>query len=189
MRQILSLLLLLTLSANAQKKDCIYEIEEKTDSTSLKTLPYKLINEKIFGNNKEFIFFGLLNNDGVPLLSLQQLQKSNDFIPTNCLSKNSKIVFQLLNGKIVTLFHAFEDVCSDLNYNSEEKSNIRILTAYFYFTKSNYEDLKTSPISLVRIQFSGAAKDYAIRTELISDSLQIKTNPANYFIEFLKCVE
>jgi hypothetical protein len=189
MKNLLLLVLFTTLSLNAQTKDCLYDIEEKTDSTSLKTLPHKLMNEKIFGNNKEFIFFGLLNNDGVPMLSLQQLQKSNDFIPTSCLSKNSKIVFQLINGKIVTLIHAFEDVCSDLNYNTDEKNNIRILTAYFYFTKNNFEELKNSPISLVRIQFSGASKDYVIKTELTSESLKIKTNPSNYFMEFLKCVE
>lgn len=189
MKNLLLLLLFTTVSLNAQTKDCIYDIEEKTDSTSLKSLPHKLMNEKIFGNKKEFIFFGLLNNDGVPMLSLQQLQKSNDFIPTSCLSKNSKIVFQLMNGKIVTLLHAFDDICSDLNYNSEEKSNIRILTAYFYFTKTNFEELKNSPISLVRIQFSGESKDYVIKSELTSESLKIKTNPANYFIDFLKCVE
>jgi hypothetical protein len=189
MKNLLLFLLLSTISINAQTKDCLYDIEEKTDSTSLKTLPHKLMNEKIFGNNKEFIFFGLLNSDGVPMLSLQQLQKSNDFIPTSCLSKNSKIVFQLINGKIVTLIHAFEDVCSDLNYNTDEKNNIRILTAYFYFTKNNFEELKNSPISLVRIQFSGASKDYVIKTELTSESLKIKTNPSNYFMEFLKCVE
>lgn len=189
MKNLLLFLLLSTISINAQTKDCLYDIEEKTDSTSLKTLPHKLMNEKIFGNNKEFIFFGLLNSDGVPMLSLQQLQKSNDFIPTSCLSKNSKIVFQLINGKIVTFIHAFEDVCSDLNYNTDEKNNIRILTAYFYFTKNNFEELKNSPISLVRIQFSGAYKDYVIKTELTSESLKIKTNPSNYFMEFLKCVE
>ena len=87
MKNLLLLLLFTTLSLNAQTKDCIYDIEEKTDSTSLKSLPHKLMNEKIFGNKKEFIFFGLLNSDGVPMLSLQQLQKSNDFIPTSCLSR------------------------------------------------------------------------------------------------------
>ena len=189
MRLLPILLLSISFSVNAQNKDCIYDIEEKTDSTSLKVLPNVLMHEKIFGNKKEFIFFGLLNSDGVPMLSLQQLQKSNDFIPTSCLSKNSKIVFQLMNGKIVTLLHAFDDICSDLNYNPEEKSNIRILTAYFYFTKTNFEELKNSPISLVRIQFSGESKDYVIKSELTSESLKTKTNPANYFIEYLTCVE
>lgn len=189
MKNLLLLLLLTTLSLNAQTKDCIYDIEEKTDSTSLKSLPHKLMNEKIFGNNKEFIFFGLLNSDGVPMLSLQQLQKSNDFIPTSCLSKNSKIVFQLMNGKIVTLLHAFDDICSDLNYNSEEKSNIRILTAYFYFTKTNFEELKNSPISLVRIQFSGESKDYVLKSELTSETLKTTSKPDIYFMQFLNCVE
>ena len=189
MKNLLLLLLFTTLSLNAQTKDCIYDIEEKTDSTSLKSLPHKLMNEKIFGNKKEFIFFGLLNSDGVPMLSLQQLQKSNDFIPTSCLSKNSKIVFQLMNGKIVTLLHAFDDICSDLNYNPEEKSNIRILTAYFYFTKTNFEELKNSPISLVRIQFSGESKDYVIKSELNSETLKTTSKPDSYFMQFLKCVE
>ena len=35
MKHLLSLLLLLTLSVNAQKKDCIYDIEEKTDEESI----------------------------------------------------------------------------------------------------------------------------------------------------------
>ena len=55
--------------------------------------------------------------------------------------------------------------------------------------KTNFEELKNSPISLVRIQFSGESKDYVVKNELISESLKIKTNPSNYFMEFLKCVE
>lgn len=189
MKKILALFLLLTVYTNAQTKDCVYDMQEKTDSTSLKALPQKLMNEKIFGNNKEFIFFSLINNNGVPLLSFQQLQKNNDFIPTSCLSKSSKIVLQLMNGKIVTLLHAYDDICSELNYNSDEKSNIRILTTYFYFSKFNYEELKNSPVSLMRIQFPGETKDYVMKNELISETLATKSNPANYFIDYLKCVE
>ena len=94
MKHLLSLLLLLTLSVNAQNKDCIYDIEEKTDSTSLKVLPNVLMHEKIFGNTNEYLVFGLLNNNGVLVLGIQQLQKSKDFIKTSCISKNSKIILQ-----------------------------------------------------------------------------------------------
>ena len=100
MKHLLSLLLLLTLSVNAQKRDCIYDIEEKTDSTSLRVLPNVLMHEKIFGNTNEYLFFALLNDNGTPMLSIQQLQKSKDFIKTNCIAKNSKIVLQLMNGKV-----------------------------------------------------------------------------------------
>lgn len=189
MKQILSLLLLLTLSVNAQKKDCIYDIEEKTDSTSLKVLPNVLMHEKIFGNTNEYLFFALLNNDGTPILSIQQLQKSKDFIKTNCIAKNSKIILQLMNGKIVTLISSDEEACSVLTYNAKEKNNMRVLDGYFYFTKSNYEELKNSPISLMRIQFAGETKDYVLKSELNSETLKTTSKPDSYFMQFLKCVE
>jgi hypothetical protein len=46
---------------------------------------------------------------------------------------------------------------------------------YLYFTKKNFEELKKCPISLVRIQFSGASKDYVIKREFVSESLKTKT--------------
>ena len=189
MKHLLSLLLLLTLSVNAQNKDCIYDIEEKTDSTSLKVLPNVLMHEKIFGNTNEYLFFALLNNDGTPILSIQQLQKSKDFIKTNCIAKNSKIVLQLMNGKIINLISSDEEACSVLTYDAKEKNNIRVLDGYFYFTKSNYEELKTSPVSLMRIQFAGETKDYVLKGELDSETLKTTSNPNSYFMQFLKCVE
>lgn len=189
MKNFLSLLLLFTLSVNAQKKDCIYDVKEKTDSTSLKVLPNVLVHEKIFGNTNEYLFFGLLNNNGVPMLSIQQLQKSKDFIKTSCLTKSSKIILQLTNGKIITLLSADEEICSELMYDAEAQNNIRILTGYFYFTKTNYEELKNSNITLMRIQFSGETKDYVLKSELISETLKTTSKPDSYFMQFLKCVE
>ena len=90
MKHLLSLLLLLTLSVNAQNKDCIYDIEEKTDSTSLKVLSNVLVHEKIFGNTNEYLFFALLNDNGTPMLSIQQLQKSKDFVKVFMKLKNNQ---------------------------------------------------------------------------------------------------
>ncbi|WP_026725777.1 hypothetical protein [Flavobacterium sasangense] len=189
MKHLLSLLLLLTLSVNAQKKDCIYDIEEKTDSTSLRVLPNVLMHEKIFGNTNEYLFFTLLNDNGTPMLSIQQLQKSKDFIKTNCIAKNSKIVLQLMNGKIINLISSDEESCSVLTYDAKEQDNIRVLDGYFYFTKTNYEELKNSPISLMRIQFAGETKDYVLKSELNSETLKTTSKPDSYFLQFLKCVE
>lgn len=189
MKNFLSLLLLLTLSVQAQKKDCIYDVEEKTDSTSLRVLPNVLMHEKIFGNTNEYLFFALLNDNGTPMLSIQQLQKSKDFIKTNCIAKNSKIVLQLMNGKIITLISSNEESCSALSYDSNEKNNIRILTGYFYFTKNNYEELKNSPVTLMRIQFAGETKDYVLKGELNSETLKTTSKPDIFFMQFLKCVE
>lgn len=173
----------------AQKTDCAYDLSEKTDSTSLRVLPQKLMHEKIFGSSKDYLFFSLINENGIPMVQVQYLQKSQDFIPTNCLSKNSKIILQLDNGKIVTLINAFDENCSDLNFDGTTNSNIRILNAFFYFTKNNYEALKESPVALLRIQFAGGSNDYVLKTGLLSETLQTQSNPATYFMDYLKCVE
>ncbi len=189
MKKILAFLLFIPVFAVAQINDCVYDIEEKTDTTSLKVLPQKLIHEKIFGNSSDFLFFSLVNENGVPILNIQLLQKSNDFIPTRCIGKTAKVFFQLNNGKIITLINAVEENCSDLSYDATTKNNIRILNAFFYFTKTNYEELKNSPVTFMRIQFSGETQDFILKAELESEILKTKTNPANYFIDFLKCVE
>ena len=76
-----------------------------------------------------------------------------------------------------------------MNYDATTKNNIRILNAFFYFTKTNYEELKNSPIALMRIQFAGETKDFVLKAELESETLKTKSNPARYFMEYLKCVE
>jgi len=189
MKKYLLILVLLPLLAAAQNKDCQYEVEEKTDSTSLKVLKEVLIDEKIFGNTNEYLFFSLLNNDGVPMLEIQVLQKSKDFIPTKCINPSSKIILQLKNGKIVTLIANTEESCSVLNYDSKDQNNIRILTGFFFFGKTNYEELKNSPVMLMRIQFAGDSKDYVVKNELSSETLQTKSKPDVFFMNNIKCIE
>lgn len=189
MKKYLLTLVLIPLLAAAQNKDCQYEVEEKTDSTSLKVLKEVLIDEKIFGNTNEYLFFSLLNNDGVPMLEIQVLQKSKDFIPTKCINPSSKIILQLKNGKIVTLIANTEESCSVLNYDSKDQNNIRILTGFFFFGKTNYEELKNSPVMLMRIQFAGDSKDYVVKNELSSETLQTKSKPDVFFMNNIKCIE
>ena len=189
MKKYLLILVLLPLLAAAQNKDCQYEVEEKTDSTSLKVLKEVLIDEKIFGNTNEYLFLSLLNNDGVPMLEIQVLQKSKDFIPTKCINPSSKIILQLKNGKIVTLIANTEESCSVLNYDSKDQNNIRILTGFFFFGKTNYEELKNSPVMLMRIQFAGDSKDYVVKNELSSETLQTKSKPDVFFMNNIKCIE
>lgn len=189
MKNILFILLFFPLVLCAQKKDCLYEVEEKTDSTSLKIQKEVLMDEKIFGNTNEYLFFSLLNNNGVPMMELQLLQKSKDFIPTKCINPSSKIILQLKSGKIVTLIANTEESCSVLNYDGKEKNNIRVLTGYFYFGQTNYDELKNSPIVLMRIQFSGESKDYVVKSELASETLQTKSNHDVFFMNNIHCIE
>lgn len=186
---ILTLFLFTITLSFAQKKDCLLDFEEKTDSTYIKKTADILIHEKVFGNSKEMIFFSLLNSDGVPMLGLQQIQKSTDFIPVLCFDKNSKVIFQLENGKIISLINSNQENCSSFSFDTETKSNIKVITNYFLFLKDNYEELKKSPISLMRIKFVGESKDVVLKSNLDSELLKTKTSPSNYFVDYLHCVE
>lgn len=188
MKYLLFILFSITISS-AQNKNCKYDYEEKTDSTIVKVLPEKLIYEKVYGNSKEMIHFVLIHNNGIPTLNVQFLQTSKDFITASCLDKTSRIVFQLANGKIVTLVSNTNEACNDLIYNEKDKTNIRILDSYFLFTKNNYEELKESPIHLMRIQFTNGAKDFVIKKEIQSELLNATYYPEKIFIDFLNCVE
>lgn len=173
----------------AQKKDCVLEFEEKTDSTYIKKTVEVLVHERVFGNSKEMIFFSLLISDGVPMLEFQQIQKSTEFLPALCFDKNSKIIFQLENGKFINLISYNEENCSVLNYDVETKSNIKIMTNYFLFLNDNYEELKKSPISLMRIIYVGEKKDVAFKDNIDSELLKSSSTPSSYFINNLHCVE
>jgi hypothetical protein len=188
MKYILFILFSITISP-AQNKNCIYDFEEKKDSTDIKVLSEKLIYERVYGITKEMIHFVLINNNGVPTLNLQFLQTSKDFISASCLDKTSRIVFQLANGKIVTLVCNTDEICNNLIYNETEKSNIRILDGYFLFTPNNYEELKKSSINLMRIQFTNGSKDFVIKKEIKSELLNTTYYPENIFIDYLNCVE
>lgn len=186
---ILVLFLFITTFSFAQKKDCKIDFEEKTDSTYIKKTSEVLIHERVFGNNKEMIFFSLLNSEGVPMLGLQQIQKSTEFIPALCFDKNSKIIFQLENGKFVTLVNSSQENCSSLTYDATSKSNIKIITNYFLFVKDNYEDLKKSPISIMRIIYVADKKDIALKNKMTSELLKDTSTPSSYFIDYLHCIE
>lgn len=171
------------------QNNCKYEFEEKTDSTYLRILPEKLIFEKVFGTTRELITFKLIQNNGVPTLSIQTVVKNSLFIPSKCFDLSSRIIFQLENGKYVTLKSIDENVCSTLSYNEEDKANIRVLSGYFVFTKTNYEELKKSPISIIRVQYAGEKVDYNVKSEFHSEILNETFYPSKYFMEYLKCVE
>jgi hypothetical protein len=95
---------------------------------------------------------------------------------------------QLNNGKIVNLLYTGEDSCGTL-LRDEKNGNNRILSGTFLFSKENFEDLKVSPVTFMRIKFAGEIIDYPLKTELTSELDAVKTAPENYFIDYLNCVE
>lgn len=180
--------LILMAAFTAQAQDCEYSIDDATEGQELKTTKEYLMQEKI-AISSQYLFFSLSNSQGLPLLNLQVLSKSKDFIKTQCIDAKSKIYVQLANGKIVTLISATEDQCAGLVYDETEKNNIRILTGTFLFTKGALEELEKSPISFIRIKFATETIDYPVKRELVSETMKGSYFPETYFMNTIKCIK
>lgn len=188
MKQLITLtLFLLTFTAFAQKP-CEYSANVNDSIGTYKVTNEYLISEKYFGGTFDYVFFSLAQTDGLPTLNLQLIQKSNSFIKANCFDKNSKVFLQLENGKIVTLMHINRESCGTLIHDDKGFDN-RINTGIFMFMKENFEELKKSPVSIMRIKYLTTTEDYIVKRDLTSELNGKVYNPNTYFMENIRCVE
>jgi len=188
MKKIFLTLIMLTSFSTFAQKPCEID-KEFTDSLgSYTSLKQQLIFERSFAGNSNRIYFTLSISNGILSLETEMLQQSNEFLKANCLDTNSKIYLQLNNGKIVALRYTGNGTCGTL-IRSEDGKNNRITAATFLFTKENFEDLKTSKVTFMRIQYAGETVDFPFKTSFTSE-LDGKTyEPEKYFIDNLKCFE
>lgn len=184
----LLLILIISLNFNAfAQKECEYDTSVTDSIGTYKSTKEYIVHERYFGSNKATLLFSLINAEGLISLNVQMIKKNNEFIPAKCFDKNSKIYLQLENGKIITLLAIDQETCGEAI--SKESENVRALSGYFLFMKESFQEIKKSPVSLMRIKFAGETEDYILKSELISESNQVTYYPQNYFINYLKCVE
>lgn len=170
------------------QKPCEIDSDVTDSLGAYKSTKQHIIYERSFAGNSTNIYFSLANTDGILSLEVQFLQKSDAFIKANCLGSNSKIYLQLNNGKIITLRYAGYENCGTLVRDTKNINN-RIMSGSFVFVKDNFEELKKSPVTFMRIKYATETIDYAFKSEFISE-IDTKTyQPENYFINYLKCVE
>jgi hypothetical protein len=188
MKQLITLtFFLLTFSAFAQKP-CEYSTNVTDSIGTYKITNEYLVSEKNFGQTFNYVFFSLAQTDGLPTLNLQLIQKSKDFIKANCFDKNSKVFLQLENGKIVTLLHMDQENCGTLLRDDKGFDN-RINTGIFMFMKDNFEELKKSPVQIMRIKYLTDVEDYIVKSDLVSEMNAKTYHPNTYFMENIRCVE
>jgi len=167
---------------------CEYSQNIKDSIGTYKSTKEQLIYEKNFAGNKNYIFFTLVSTDGMPTLNINFIQKSKDFMKAKCFDKNSKLYLQLNNGKVVSLIHTNSETCGTMLRDNEGYDN-RILTANFMFLKGSIEDLKNSPVNLMRIKYLTDVEDYVIKKEFQSEFDNTIYQPESFFINYLHCVE
>lgn len=183
------ILLLIQSITFCQKKPCTFETNIADSLGVYKETGTHLVYERVFGNSSQLVFLALASDNGTPVLKMQLIQKSKDFISPKCIDKNSRIYFQLTNGKIYTLINASNDKCDNLIFNDTDKENNRLLDVSFLFMKNDFEDLKKFPIMLMKIKLATDEKEYVISKELISEKIGLKSNPEKFFIDNYPCLE
>jgi hypothetical protein len=187
MKHLITLTFFLLTFVTFAQKPCEYSTNVTDSIGTYKVTNEYLISEKNFGGTSNYIFFSLAKTDALPTLNLQLIQKSKDFIKANCFDKNSKVFLQLQNGKIVTLLHINQENCGTLIRDNE--FNNRINSGIFVFMKDNYEELKKSPVTIMRIKYLTDTQDYIVRSELTSEMNGKVYHPDTYFMENIRCVE
>lgn len=171
------------------QKKCEYSTNVSDSLGSYKATPDYIVHERNFGNTQATLFFSLINADGLPSLKVQLIQKSSDFIAAKCFDKNSRVILQLADGKVVTLIAIGNDTCAEAMQNAESKENNRVLTGYFLFMKDNFEALRNSPASILRIKYASETADYVLREELVSEIDRKTYQPGTYFVKYLHCID
>ncbi len=170
------------------QKPCEYATNVTDSIGTFKQTKSCLVYERVFGNSTQLIFLSLISNDGMPLLNVQIIQKSTDFITPKCIDKNSKVYFQLSNGKIYTFLNSGENECDNLIYNTDEKMNNRILTANFFLRIDDYEDIKKHTISMMRIKYASESIDYILPKKLQAEKVEGIFEPERFFIDNFSCI-
>ena len=184
---IIALILLMNFVAFAQKP-CEIDVDVKDSIGTYKATKQYMVFERSFAGNATNVFFALTNTNGVLGVETQIIQRSSEFVKAFCFDNNSKIYFQLQNGKIVTLLHIGKDDCGTL-IRDDKNVNNRILTGSFVFAVENFEDLKTSPVTFMRIKYGSETMDYPLRSGFVSELDKKMYQADTYFISFVKCIE
>lgn len=179
--------LFVNLTAFAQKP-CEIDTNVTDSLGTYKSTKQFIVFERSFAGNSTDIFFALINNNGVLGLETQVLQSSSDFIRANCFNADSRIYLQLRNGKIVTLLFVGNETCGTYIRN-DKNENSRFMSGSFVFSKENYEDLKVSPVTFMRVKYAGESIDYPFKTEFTAEMDKKTYQPENYFMNYLRCIE
>jgi len=169
------------------QKPCEYSSQVNDSLGKYVALKDVLMYEQIFGNSEKYLFLSLQKINETPLLNLQWVQKSKQFISAHCLSKSSKLHIQLENGKIISLIYADNENCGSKLTDDQQKIT-RILSGNFLFLKGTVDDLKSSKITLLRLSMGSENKDFIIRDEVNSELLKTTSYPSAFFIDYLDCV-
>ena len=188
MKHVLAIAIFLFSLPSFTQKPCEYTTDVTDSIGSYKSTKEYMIAEKNFAGTSSYIFFSLAVADGMPLLNVQLIQKSKGFMKANCFDKNSKLFLQLNNGKVVTLIHMDQENCGTMLRDDKGFDN-RITPGTFMFMKDSFEELKKSPVSIMRIKYLTDTEDYVLKKQFTSELNNEVYEPETYFMQNIDCAK
>lgn len=188
MKNLLALAFVLISFVSFAQKPCEYTTNINDSIGTYKSTKEYMIAEKNFGETSSYIFFSLAVDDGMPFLNVQLIQKSKSFMKANCFDKNSKLFLQLNNGKVITLIHTDQENCGTMLRDDKGFDN-RLTTGVFMFMKNSFEELKKSPVSMMRIKYLTDTEDYVLKKQFTSELNNEVYEPETYFIQNIDCAK
>lgn len=188
MKHVLAVAIFLFSLQSFAQKPCEYTTDVTDSIGTYKSTKEYMIAEKNFAGTSSYIFFSLAVADGMPLLNVQLIQKSKGFMKANCFDKNSKLFLQLNNGKVVTLIHMDQENCGSMLRDDKGFDN-RITPGTFMFMKDSFEELKKSPVSMMRIKYLTDTEDYVLKKQFTSELNNEVYEPETYFIQNIDCAK
>lgn len=188
MKHVLAIAIFLFSLQSFAQKPCEYTTDVTDSIGTYKSTKEYMIAEKNFAGTSSYIFFSLAVADGMPLLNVQLIQKSKGFMKANCFDKNSKLFLQLNNGKVVTLIHMDQENCGSMLRDDKGFDN-RLTPGTFMFMKDSFEELKKSPVSMMRIKYLTDTEDYVLKKQFTSELNNELYEPETYFIQNIDCAK
>ena len=188
MKNLLALAFVLISFVSFAQKPCEYTTNINDSIGTYKSTKEYMIAEKNFGETSSYIFFSLAVDDGMPFLNVQLIQKSKSFMKANCFDKNSKLFLQSNNGKVITLIHTDQENCGTMLRDDKGFDN-RLTTGVFMFMKDSFEELKKSPVSMMRIKYLTDTEDYVLKKQFTSELNNEVYEPETYFIQNIDCAK
>ncbi len=188
MKKIVCLYLLILSPFIYSQKPCEYSVNVKDSIGTYKSTSDYLIYENNFADKSSYIFLVLESTNGTPTLKINFIRKSKEFVNANCFDKNSKIFFQLNNGKIITLLALDKESCGNLIRDDKGYDN-RVLSGTFMFIKGTLEELKSSGMNIMRVKYLNEIEDFVIKKEIQSELDGKSYQPESFFMNYLHCIE
>lgn len=170
------------------QKPCEFSSNVKDSLGTYKSTSDYLMYENIFAGKSNYIFLVLESNNGSTSLKINFIRKSKEFINATCFDKNSKLFFQLNNGKIITLESFDKESCGNLIRDDKGYDN-RVLSGSFLLKKEIFNDLKSSGINLMSLKYLNEIEDFIIRKAVISELDGKSYQPESFFMNQLHCIE